>query len=237
MDHIEKMKILVTELDRLLDEAKQDDSSGNEELGDLPYRVVHLNQNPFAIQIQKEELEFDLLRRDNDRLKARLSLIETGNSVDITMRIEEAVNNAQQIEKLKQEVDDYKNREEKISSSLRKTASDFRQACLSLVGFRVDALKNNIYRLTHQHAVREEDKLFFEVKRDGTIVLLKNKYSNRFSDLVTTYIDKGDSIPSFLAAVNLEIFKSQSLDSTQSVDMSMTMSTTILPNPSYSHHR
>lgn len=241
MSKASRVREMLDELNHLVDEIELDEESEVArrfiELGDLPYRVIHLENNPLTKCVKGERQEYEELRKDNDRLKARLSLIETGNNVDVTMRIEEAVNNAQQIERLKREVAEYKSREEKISSSLRKTASDFRQACLSLIGYRVDALKNNIYRLTHQHAANEDDKLFFEVKRDGTIVLLKNEFSQRYSQFVSTYVDRGDSLPAFLAAINLEMFKAQRMNSTQSVDMSMSMSTTILPNPNFSRLR
>lgn len=232
-DKLNELKTLIEEIDSS-EKFREEKDQCHEELGDLPYKVIHLNKNPFNNCIVKEEAEYEELKRNNERLKARLSLIETGNNVDVTMRIDEAVNNAHQIEMLKQQVNDYKSREEKIVSSLRKTADDFRKACLSLIGYRVDALEDNIYRLTHRYAKSDEDRLFFEVKRDGTILLKKNAYSNHYSQYVSTYLEEADSYPAFLAAITLDMFRSQVMNSTQSVDMSMSMSTTVLHNPRYS---
>lgn len=241
MSKVLKLRDLLGEINQLVEDIEiSEDAESTDtlaELGDLPFRVIHLTNNPTTSDVIRQQKECESLRRENERMRARLALIEEGNNADITMRIDEAVNNAQQIDRLKREIADYRSREEKISNSLRKTASDFRQICLSLIGWRVDALKNNIYRLTHQHATNEEDKLFFEVKRDGTIVLLKNEYSRRYAQYVSTYVDQGDSLPSLLAAINIDMFKSQGMNSTQSVDMSISMSTTILPNPNYTRRR
>lgn len=236
-----RIREILSDLNQLVDDiqVKEEAKAAQAavELGDLPCRVIHLKENMFTNCIRNEQRDLEALRKENERLKARLSLVKMGNDTDVTMRIEEAVNNAQRIERLKREVADYKSREEKICSSLKKTASDFRQACLSLIGFRVDKLKNNIYRLTHQQAIGEDDKLYFEVKRDGNVVLQENEYSKKYPQLVSAYVEKADSVPAFLAALNLEMFKPQDANSTQSVDMSISMSTTILANPNYGRRR
>lgn len=230
-EKVNEFEATLSKLESLIGELKETNTLEQDThcLGDIPYRVIHFKNNPADEEIKAKESEYEAIKKENERLRARLSLLELGNNADVTRRIDEAVNNAHQIEVLTQKVAEYKNREEKILSSLRKTAGEFRQACYSLIGYRVDALKDNIYRLSHRDAESEDDKLFFKVERDGGIRLLRNQYSERYSRYVSTYLENADSFPAFLAAVTLDYFKS----STQLVDMSMSMSTTIQPNPNY----
>lgn len=206
----DKLKHLRT----LLDDIKDKDEPN--------FRIIHFKKNPFDCEINREEEEYEALKSENERLRARLSLVETGVNLDVTMRIDEAVNNAHHIAMLKQSILDYKEREKKLLPPLKKATNDFRKACFDLVGFRVDnSLNDNIYRLTSKYAVRREDKLLFEVNRDGTIKLKEDDYSRYFTDHISTYIQHGDSFPAFLAAITLDLFKEQAKAS--AVDMSLTM--------------
>lgn len=196
-----------------------------EHSGELPFRVIHFNDNPTDRFISERKNSIEELRRENERLRARLALLESGNTTDVTRRIDDAVNSSDKIELLTCKVNELKLREEKILNSFKKTSREFREVCYLLTGFRIDPLKDDIFRLSHMYAEHEEDKLFFEVKRDGTILLLKNEYTDQYDSFITTYLEEADSFPAFLAAITLDLFKSQ----TQSVDMSVTMSTTVLP--------
>lgn len=237
--HLTRIKTTLDTLKKLIDEIESDEqkengalSSGSIELGDLPYRVIHLVDNPYSQVIEDEESQYEALKDENERLRARLSLIESGNDANVTMRIDEAVNNAHQIEMLTQMVADYKSREEKILTSLKKTAFGFREACLLLTGYRVDALKDNIYRLQLESACGSDERLFFDIKRDGRVVLMENDYSKRFSRHISTYLRNADSYPAFLAAIILDSFEASNkvMNATQAMDISMSMDTTIIPN-------
>lgn len=199
---------------------------GFSELGDLPHRVIHLKNNPLTNWSRREQQEYENLKRDNERMRARLSLIEEGNNADITMRIDEAVNSTNQISMLTRKVAELKEREDKILNSFKKTSREFREVCYLLTGYRIDPLKDDIVRLSHMYAEHEEDKLFFELKGDGTISLLENDYANQYSEFITTYLEEADSFPAFLSALTLDLFKATS----HSVDMTVDMSTTCVPN-------
>jgi mitotic spindle assembly checkpoint protein MAD1 len=201
---------------------KQADESAPIRIGELPYRVIHLKNNPHKQVIEKKEAQYDSLSRENDRLRARLSLIESGNSADVTRRIENAVNSAGQIEQLTKKVNELKAREDKILDSFKKTSREFREVCYLLTGYRIDPLKDDIFRLSHMYAEHEEDKLYFEVKSDGTVNLLKNEFTDRYKEFISTYLEEADSFPAFLAAITLDLFKA-----TTQMEMSMNMSTTM----------
>lgn len=211
------------------DRQKEDDHQP----GELPYRVMHLRNNPAQMEIQSSLKEIRELKKENDRLRARLELLESGNDADVTRRIDDAVNNAHQIEVLSQRLSEFQKREAKILDSFRKTSREFREVCYLLTGYRVDALKDSIYRLTSMYAESEEDKLFFEIAPDGAIQLLKSEYSDRLSEHISTYLENADSFPAFLASITLDLFRS----TTQLTPMSMCMSTTIQPNPGYNSRR
>lgn len=239
-----KVDSIVGLLDKLDLEVKEEDRShiaiadGTErenghEYGELPYRVIHLKNNPAQMKIHAKTKELEELKKENERLRARLELLESGNDADVTRRIDDAVNNAHQIEVLSQRLSEFQKREAKILDSFRKTSREFREVCYLLTGYRVDALKDRIYRLTSMYAESEEDKLFFEIAPDGAIQLLKSEYSDRLSEHISTYLENADSFPAFLASITLELFKS----TTQLTPMSMCMSTTIQPNPVYSSRR
>lgn len=176
--------------------------------GELSHRVIHLNDNPMSMELERKKLEYAQLKSENERLKARLELLESGNDADVTARIDEVVNNAHQIQTLERKVAEYQKREEKILVSFRKTSREFREACYLLTGYRVDALKERVYRLSSMYAENEEDKLLFEIAPDGSVQLLKNQYSDRLSGYISTYLEKGDSFPAFLAAITLDLYGS-----------------------------
>lgn len=220
-----RLKEALRSLEESLDDIESSRDVTGVHNGDLPHQVIHLSDNPFSMEVEKEELEFQRLSKENEELKARLSFLESGCDANVTILIDEAVKNAQRIKQLEQVIADYKSREDKITSSLSKTAVEFREACYCLIGYRVDALKDNIYRLTHRFSAQQEDKLLFQVKRDGSIVVMKNDYAKRYNRYINLYIEEGDSIPAFLAAITLDLFDSQ----WQSVDMSVSMSDTVLP--------
>lgn len=223
-------KIKLSSVLDMLERIDQDkDEPSASYMGELPHKVIHLKNNPFQMKMKAKERELDELKEENDRLRARLDLLESGNNADITRRIDDAVNNAQQIETLSRKVSEFQKREVKILDSFRKTSREFREVCYLLTGYRVDALKDRIYRLSNMYADSEEDKLFFEIAPDGSIQLLKNEYSDRLSEYINTYLENADSFPAFLASITLDLFKS----STQLAPMSMCMSTTIQPNPNY----
>lgn len=203
MDAINELAATLDKMKQLLHDLKKK----NDYLGEMPYRVIHLIDNPAAKEIQNKESMYDSIKSENERLRARLSILESGNNADVTMRIDDAVNSSHQIELLSQKVNQLKAREEKILNSFKKTSREFREVCYLLTGYRIDPLKDDIFRLSHMYAEREEDKLFFEVKREGT-TLLKNEYTDRYSENVSTYLEGADSFPAFLASITLDLFKS-----------------------------
>jgi len=227
-EKLRQIRETVNELVRLLDSTDLDDltsppeSQEDSQLGILPYRVIHFENNPFRLTLDEDERLHESLKKENDRLRARLSLIESGNHADLTMRIDEAVNIAHQIETLEQKIHEYKQRWDKISSALRGAAEEIRLACLLLLGYRIDVLEPNVYRFTHKDALGDDDRLFFEVK-DGSVILRQNAYSKRCSGLLAGRMDPKDTYPLLLATIVLQRYESD-MNTTNLVDLSMSLS-------------
>jgi len=193
---------------------------------DADYRVIHYKNNPMKTEIKAQQMEMNMLEMENKRLRAKCEMLESGNGADVTRRIDDAVNTTIQVKLLKRKISEYKQREEKILDSFRRTSRDYRKAIYLLTGYRIEALKGNIYRLTSVFAEGNEDKLLFEISPFGALKLLKNEFSRQFSEFVVTYLENADSVPAFLAAINLDLFKS----TTQLSPMSMCISTTMRPS-------
>lgn len=184
------------------------------------HRVLHHRGNPYQNSLKEKECKLMELRNENEKLRARLDLLEAGNDADITRRIDDAIDQTHQVDTLLRRITDFENRELKIRDSFRKTSSEFRTAIYLLTGYKVYALRGATYRLTHVYANRDEE-LKFQVIRDGTIKLLPTNMSKRFGSQFKTYVEEADSYPAFLASITLDLFKVTSNLSPMSVCMSI----------------
>lgn len=190
---------------------------------DDAFRVIHYNDNPIDSSIKHWQQEYENLKRENERLRARLELLESESQGDVTQRVDDVVSKSHQVEELTKTVFQLKAREEKILASFGKTSQEFRQACYLLIGYRIDAHRGNIYELSHMYNDQDDAKLSFKVGPRGDIELLENQSTRRLGDLVQTYLKTANSFPAFLAAITLRLFKITQQQQ-HVVDMSITMS-------------
>lgn len=52
---------------------------------------------------------------------------------------------------------------QRLREVFKKSSQEFRESIYTLLGYKVDGLQNNMYRLTSQFAFHEEDNLMFQV--------------------------------------------------------------------------
>jgi len=52
---------------------------------------------------------------------------------------------------------------QRLREVFKKTSHEFRESVYTLLGYKVDGLKDNMYRLTSIYAFQEEDNLMFKV--------------------------------------------------------------------------
>lgn len=224
---------------KTIGEIKQQLESLVDLLGDFDQQVqadslknLSLKQDPYEERIKSSLREHEDVKQENERLKARIKLLESGNDLNVTKRIDEIVNANRKVQELTNKISEFKLREKKIFDTLKQTTREFRAACYLILGFRPEALKGCIYRLSSIYAEKESDKLLFKVSPDGKIQLLENSYTNGLKQYIITYLKQADSFPAFLAAITLDLFKSTNQVS-MSQSVSMSLSETIMPNSNY----
>lgn len=175
-----------------------------------------------------KQSDVDRLMLENKKLRARCELLESGNAADVTRRIDDAVDQAHQIETLSHKITEFKQREEKIIETLGSKAVELRKAFCRLTGYTLYAHRDLIYKVKSIHAEGKEDKLEFKVSPHGEIKLLRSKYSDKYTKYVKKYLDEGqDNFPPFLASIQLELFNSM-MDKTNNVTTSEDMDITLI---------
>lgn len=195
------------------------------------YRIIHLKNNPCEIQVKQMIRDTNQLKQENETLTARLKLLELTNDMDVT-RMSEDLDANSQVQELTQKVAELERKEAKILDDIRKCSREVREVCYLLMGYRVEALKDNVFRLSGMYAENESDQLLFKVTPDGKVQLLENSYSGSLSEYIYTYLEQADSFPAFMAAITLDQFKSYTQMSV-SQSVSMSLSETIMPNSDY----
>ena len=204
----EEKEKLEKEIEKLEQEKKEKEEQERMEKEEN-FKVIHFKQNPLNEMYQQQTEELNRLRDENQRLKAQVEILESGNDADMTKQMEAQVKYAQENEKLKQDIEKAEKRQKQIMDAFKKTSKEFREVCYILTGYRVDVLKQKIYKFSHVYAESPNDFLMFELEENGTMKLLETDYSKRISDLVQTFLTQYDSFPSFLAALTMDLFRKQ----------------------------
>jgi mitotic spindle assembly checkpoint protein MAD1 len=156
----------------------------------------------------EESERFKQVLEDNKRLITKLELLESGTPADLSGKIDEGIRSALDNEKLKEEIDKAEKRQKKLIAAFRSTSKEFREIVYILTGYKIDVLKQKIYRLSHVYADSPTDHLLFELE-GSTVKLLNNDYSAKLVEIAECYLAQGDSYPAFLAAHTLDLHKKQ----------------------------
>ena len=174
-------------------------------------KVLHFSNNPFASAVDKRSRERTELLNENSALKARIQLLEEGQTKDLTMmvgaRVEEG--EGQKIKDLNEELEKAQKKEKRLMEAFMKTSQDFREVVFQLTGYRIDGLQDNRYRLRPQYAQNQQDSFLFDKAEDGQICMLESEFSLEMGDLMQEHLERNNSIPMFLAAVIMKLFDNQ----------------------------
>jgi mitotic spindle assembly checkpoint protein MAD1 len=186
--------------------------------GDAPdgHRVMQFKQNPVDQEAQAQQEHYQQLVEENQRLAAKLEILESGGNADISRHIDEGVKNAQEAEKMKLELSKAEKRQRKLMEAFKTTSKEYREIVYYLTGYKIDALKSKIYRVANVFADSPDDVLLFELENTGTLKLLDNAYSATLSDLVELYLKANDSYAAFTAAHTLQLFQKSTMASGES---------------------
>merc|ERR1712200_182010 len=168
----------------------------------------HFKQNPMSQAVESMETDVQKLQSENDALKARIKLLEEGQTKDPTMmvghRMEEGASSVEVQElQLKLESADKKN--QRIMEAFKKTSTAIREVIAQAFGFKVDVRGSN-YKLT-PCSLGERDKfIMFEYSPQEGVQLLGSEYMNELDQLYQQHLLQNDSIPMFMSALTSQIF-------------------------------
>jgi len=166
-------------------------------------KVLHFTNNPTAKAVEKRAAEMSELLNENTSLKARVKLLEEGQTKDLTLmvgaRVEEG--EGEKLRELKVELEKAEKREKRFMEAFSKTSTDFREVVYKLTGYRIDKLADNMYRLNPLYADNTDDNLMFQRAEDGEIHMLESDFSCELGDLMEEHLERDNSIPMFLSGV------------------------------------
>lgn len=183
----------------------------------LNTKILHFKMNPTTEALTAREDELTKLRKELFDKNERLKLYMDGNVNDITQQIAEKQDLTKEIAELKEKVKSQETVNQRLKEAFKTKGHQFREAIFALLGYKVDGLPNNLYRLSNLYAESPEHYLMFKMAGNG-MELLETEYSKTLSELVEEVLLQHHSIPVFLSTLTVDLFKKQT--------HSMTMATT-----------
>ena len=174
-------------------------------------KVLHFTTNPTAQAIQKRESQVSELLNENTTLKARIQLLEQGQTTDLTMMVGAKVEEGEgeKVHKLKEQLNKAEVMKERLMEAFKKTSHDFREVVYHLTGYRIDVLQDNKYRLLPLYAESQEDSLLFQKSQAGDIQMLESEFSLELGELMEEHLERNNSIPMLLAGLTMQLFYKQ----------------------------
>jgi mitotic spindle assembly checkpoint protein MAD1 len=186
---IEKLLIEVSEFEKRI---------GKGEFNSLNTKVLHFKMNPQTIAESKKELE------DLKKLKSENQLLIE----ELEKYRNETRSGSKSSEELKRKIYDLELTTQRLKQVFKKKSDDFRKVVYLLFGFRVDAIQNDMYKLSSIYAEYEEDHLMFQL--DGKeLKILETDFTVTLEKSITDYLSKFHSYPAFLSSVTHHLFKKQ----------------------------
>lgn len=193
---------------------KQGTTSGQDE--GQSERVMHFLNNPLSQATDARKREVEDLKAEVVALKARIKLLEEGQTKDLTMLVGQKVSEdgSEEIAQLKEQLKSAEIRKQRLIEAFKKTSQDFREVCYVLTGFRIDGLNDGKYRLSPVYAETADEYLLFKREPSGECLLLETEYSaqEHVQKLIQLHLQRQNSIPVFLAAVITDLFSRQTFD-------------------------
>lgn len=178
-------------------------------------KIVHLSMNPSSVAKQQRGEELENLRKENEYLKRRLTVVEEGggspNDTSLLGKLgpETAPSVFKQVEDFKAQLSSAEMKNQRLKEVFKKKIQEFREACYALTGYKIDVIRDNQYRLQSMYAERSTDDLLFESNVKGEMMLLATDFSSQLTDQISTYLNRFNSIPAFLSNITLELFNRQ----------------------------
>eukprot|EP00127_Corallochytrium_limacisporum_P003200 Clim_evm49s147 gene=Clim_evmTU49s147 len=177
-----------------------------EQSAQRPYKILHFQGNPLDMALRKR------LNRVTE-LQAQLEFNSAATPPETTSAPAKSEGEMQSTKELKDQLEQANIRNERMRTIFAKKTNEFRRDVSEIFGWRVEMPTERRYRLT-PIALNDSTKyLLFEYRgrRGGDapgFYMLETTYASDplVQSLMETYLGTLQSIPAFLAAVNLQLF-------------------------------
>ncbi|XP_045784556.1 mitotic spindle assembly checkpoint protein MAD1-like [Maniola jurtina] len=97
----------------------------------------------------------------------------------------------------------------KDEGGLTSSAEEYKELCCKLLGYNVDKIGHNIYRMSNIYA-KSVEEYFTITLCDDSIEIAHSDYLASLAELVKLYVNNYHSIPVFLSALTMELFTTTS---------------------------
>ena len=174
-------------------------------------KVLHFSHNPFTHARQLRSTEVEKLREECEKLRKKVKMLEDGDKSKIT-RVEHIVideASPHEVKDLQAQVSTAERKNKRLKEVFAQKIQEFREACYSLTGYRIDVVQDQQYKLKSMYAERSSDCLLFQCDANGKTMLLETDFSLQVKSLIDQYLIQCNSIPAFLSSVTLELFDRQ----------------------------
>jgi len=209
----EKIRVLEKRNEELQAEVERGSIRGSIVAPDT--KILHLRSNPASQAGERRQRELAETREENEALRARVKLLEEGQTKDLTMlvghKIEEGAS-SEEVEKLKDQLQSASVKNQRMMEAFKKTSLDFRELVYHLTGYRIDGYGDNQYRILPMYADSKQDHLLFKKSASGEIQMLESAFSGQLTELIDVHLNRQGSIPRFLAALISNLFDKQGIE-------------------------
>ncbi|XP_047003539.1 mitotic spindle assembly checkpoint protein MAD1 [Schistocerca americana] len=179
-------------------------------------KVLHLRSNPSDEMHNKRTEELSNLQVECERLRERVRVLEAGQAVNVTQIVEENVAGSKEVKELREQLTSYQLKMQRMKEAFTSSGQEFREACYVLLGYKIDRIQQNHYRLASMYADSQDDHLMFKMKSDDSLDLLETAFSSSLPDFIQENLHIHHSVPLYLSGITQYLFNRQTLMTTTS---------------------
>ena len=168
-------------------------------------KVLHFTMNPADVAAHKFKSEIQELKTENRLLRTKIKELEKGHEVsmsglDFSNDYKDQLNRAE-LKNLR------------LKEAFSRKIQQFRSACYTLTGYKIDGIGEIKYKLTSMYSESEEDFLIFQMKSDGTLQLIETQFSKTkmVEEMIALHLHHQNSYPVFLSALTTNLFSQTTL--------------------------
>ncbi|XP_069686067.1 mitotic spindle assembly checkpoint protein MAD1-like [Periplaneta americana] len=168
--------------------------------------------NPAAKAEAEQQDEVAQLKQECERLQERVRVLEGGQTLDVTeaVNFRLATSSSQEVKELREQIKSYDTKLQRLKEAFKSTSQEYREVCYILLGYRIDRIKPNLYRLSSMYADSPDDFLMFKLV-NGSPELLETPYSLTLEEFINLHLKHQHSMPVFLSAITLDLFQRQTV--------------------------